>query len=172
MNDEAITFYLSLYGSMSEDEFTSFMNSYVTNPTLVMLSGKTAQYVARKKREHNMQFFIDLYQDYKDAWDNNAVTHGASETIDSSVRELQQRSRNAFSEMERIMHELRQAETATLRKMRQEVDFTYRAEHPTPEDKAKVKAKAETVQAPIFKNPLDAFYEEQERLRAEQRNKG
>lgn len=170
MNNEAITFYLSLYGTMTEEEFTSFMTTHITNPTLVMLSGKTAQYVARKKRENNMQFFIDLYQDYKQAWDENAVTHGASEMIDSSVRELQQRSRAAFSEMERIMHELRRAETATLRDMRQEVDFSYRADHPKQNAKDKKETKVE--QEPIFVNPLDAFYQEQERLRAEQRKQG
>ena len=161
--------YAQMRSNLTYPEFKTFMLTVVQTPVLVELTGKSQQYVARKRREHNDEFIEQLFNDYQKVWADNTTIVELSPVIDETVRNMQQASRDAFNTMEETLKALRRSETAMLRELRKEAELTL----PSPKKPATpAKEKTEVAPAPLFKNPLDAFYEEQDRLRAEQRNKG
>lgn len=162
-------FYSLMRSNLTRDEFSTVIMDIVQTSVLTELTGKTQQYVARKRRERNEEFIDQLYADYQAFWSDNKTIVELSPVIDETVRAMQQASRDAFNTMEETLKSLRRNETAMLRELRKEAEL----ELPTPKAPAPAdKKETKVVQEPIFVNPLDAFYQEQERLRAEQRKQG
>ena len=161
-------FYSLMRSNLTRDEFATVVIDVVQTSVLAELTGKTQQYVARKRRERSDEFIDQLYEDYQSFWSDNKTIVELSPAIDATVRDMQQASRDAFNTMEETLKTLRRNETALLRELRKEAEL----ELPTLKTQpTKDKTETKAVPTPVFVNPLDAFYQEQERKRAEQRNR-
>lgn len=168
MTETNTNLYALMRSNLTYPEFKTFISTVVQTAVLVELTGKSQQYVARKRREHNEEFIEQLFNDYQAFWTDNKTIVELSPVIDETVRDMQRASRDAFNTMEETLKALRRNETEKLRELRKEAELAL----PNPKQSATpAKEKTEVEPAPLFKNPLDAFYEEQDRLRAEQRNK-